>query len=395
MSTALSDFIKQTIHECGPVTFHWFMQQALYHPEWGYYTSGRARIGRSGDFYTNVSVGKLYGELMAKQFEEMWQRLGAPVEFTIIEEGAHDGQFAFDVLTCVQTTAPDFFKALRYVIIEPFAANQERQRERLGMLSDTNLGWFQNHEALQNAALDGVHFSNELIDAFPVHLVQCAHNRWLEMHVDWEQDQFVLKPEKLSSARLEKHLQDAVPLPPISAQPYQTEVNLEALDWIQNVAKILRRGFVLAVDYGYPNALYYCPERREGTLMSYLQHTRNSNPLASVGNADITTHVEFTSLAQAALQVGFTFSGFCDQHHFLVGIGESFLKSIEATLASNPTADFTQIIRTYKSLMHPSTMGMAFQFMGFQKEVPQDNLNDSLAGFRYSANPYQTLGLVE
>src|SRR5215470_3565303 len=121
-------FIRGEIERQGPQSFAWFMQQALYHPEHGYYSSGRCAIGRTGDYFTNVSVGPLFGQLLAVQFFEIWERLGEMNEFVIVEQGAHDGEFARDVLDVVQKRRPKFFEALRYRILEPFPILKERQR---------------------------------------------------------------------------------------------------------------------------------------------------------------------------------------------------------------------------------------------------------------------------
>src|SRR5205823_13005730 len=134
---ALIEFIRREIKEYGPVSFAWFMQQALYHSEHGYYSSGRCIIGRKGDYFTNVSVGPFFGQLLSAQFVEIWESLGKPGRhgdidnFTIVEQAAHDGQFAYDVLEAVQKRAPEFFAALRYRIVEPFRILQERQQRTL------------------------------------------------------------------------------------------------------------------------------------------------------------------------------------------------------------------------------------------------------------------------
>src|SRR4051812_463082 len=125
----LVEFIRGEIRRDGPVTFAWFMEQALYHPQFGYYSSGRCQIGRKGDYFTNVSVGPLFGRILAAQFVEMWRVLGRPERFTIVEQGAHNGDFAQDVLKVVREAEPDFFKALRYCIVEPFPVLRLRQEE--------------------------------------------------------------------------------------------------------------------------------------------------------------------------------------------------------------------------------------------------------------------------
>src|SRR5215510_4922895 len=171
-------FIRAEIERQGPQSFAWFMQQALYHPEHGYYSSGRCAIGRKGDYFTNVSVGPLFGRLLALQFSEIWERLGKINGFVLFEQGAHDGQFARDVLEFVQSRVPEFFAALRYRIVEPFLCLQERQRGTLEAFGDKT-EWC---DSLQ--PFTGVHFSNELLDAMPVRLISNGKEKFVGLNGD-------------------------------------------------------------------------------------------------------------------------------------------------------------------------------------------------------------------
>src|SRR5207302_608025 len=166
------------------------MQQALYHPQHGYYSSGRCTIGRAGDYFTNVSIGPVFGHLLAAQFLQIWEQLNKVDHFTIVEQGAHDGQFARDVLEFVQKRAPAFFAALRYQIVEPFPYLQERQRQTLEAFHH-KVEW---EEALQTFV--GVHFSNELLDAMPVRLI----THWGERLVGLDGDKFVFVERPVQKA---------------------------------------------------------------------------------------------------------------------------------------------------------------------------------------------------
>src|SRR4029453_15373573 len=156
MNTGNADLIRSIraqIEKHGPVSFAWFMQQALYQPELGYYSSGRCAIGRKGDYFTNVSVGPLFGQLLALQFFEIWERLGKMNDLVIVEQGAHDGQFALDVLEFLQKSLPEFFDALRYRILEPFPILEEQQRRMLEPFGD-KIEWRESLEPFT-----GFHFS--------------------------------------------------------------------------------------------------------------------------------------------------------------------------------------------------------------------------------------------
>ncbi|MDQ6859677.1 MAG: SAM-dependent methyltransferase, partial [Verrucomicrobiota bacterium] len=276
-----------------------FMEQALYHPAHGYYSSGRARIGRGGDYFTSVSVGPLFGRMMAAQFAEIRERLGSPDDFTIVEQGAHRGEFARDVLQ-------HFDGGVRYVIVELFPALREEQRRTL---RGFDVEWCGEIPPFR-----GVHFSNELIDSMPVHLVQWTGSEWLERHLD---ENLIFVDLPIANPQLvERVAQIPLPLP----SGYETEVNLAALEWIETLALKLEQGFIIAADYGFPRDEYYALHRTRGTLQSYVNHKLLEDPLANVGEADLTAHVEWTSLAERALECGMQLAGFMDQHHFLTGL---------------------------------------------------------------------------
>jgi SAM-dependent MidA family methyltransferase len=352
------------------------MDAALYHPEHGYYTSGRAGIGRGGDFFTSVSVGPLFGTLLARQFAEMWERLGEPREFSIVEQGAHRGEFARDVLTALRANSPACFAATRYQIIEPSDALRSAQHATLGEFA---AHWSPTLDALP--AFTGVHFSNELLDAFPVHAVAWDGSVWREIHVVLDGGRFVFTDLPVTSAPLRAALAQ---LPPVPAG-YRTEINLAALTWIDALATKLTRGFALVIDYGFPRADYYRPERTTGTLTGYARHRRVDDLLAAPGETDLTAHVDFTALAGRALAAGLRVGGFTDQHHFIVALGALHCP---ATIPDTPASQ--RELRAFKTLMHPQMMGRSFQVIGFEKSVASPI---PLTGFRFASAASKALGL--
>jgi len=355
---ALTEFIRQTIRERGPVSFAWFMEQALYHPEFGYYSSGRCAIGRLGDYFTNVSVGPLFGRMLAAQFAEMWELLGRPNDFAIVEQGAHHGEFAHDVLTAMQ----DLPAPLRYCIIEPFPVLETRQREKLSGFGD-KISWRKSVSDLEPFA--GVHFSNELIDSMPVRLIRRENGGdWRERFVADSGDGFAFVTMPIADAVLRSRLQK---IPRNDNGIYETEVNLAALKWIEEIANKLTRGFVLAVDYGYPRLDFYAAERTTGTLQSFAKHRRVSSPLEGVGHVDITAHVDWTSIAEGAEQAGLNLTGITDQHHFITGL-----------LAKYSPGENER--RALQTLLHPEFLGTRFQYLGLSKDLPPV----VLSGFRFA-----------
>lgn len=367
-ATPLATLLAAEIARRGPIPFAEFMAQALYHPEHGYYSSGRAHIGREGDFFTNVSVGALFGRLLARQFAEMWERLGRPHRFTLVEQGAHRGDFAHDALEGLRELAPECFRATQYCIVEPAPRLRAMQEERLARLA-TKIQWF---PALGDVELfEGVHFSNELLDAFPVHVVRWDGIEWLERRVITEGEGFAWIDGPLSRPELRARLALLPPVPP----GYQTEINLGALEWIDVLAGRLARGYVLAIDYGFPREEYYRPERTAGTLSAYAGHRREPDPLARPGDIDLTAHVEFTSVIERAAERGLRLAGFCDQHHFMVGLGALHFPDDPA-----PGAERQREIRAFQTLMHPALMGRSFRVLALAKNAPASGLSGLASG---------------
>ncbi len=348
------------------------MACALYDPAHGFYGAGRARVGRRGDFFTNVSVGPLFGRLLARQFAEMWRRLGEPAKFAIVEQGGHHGDFAADVLAALRDWAPGCWAATTYWLVEPLTALRAVQGKKLTVWADEKVRWAESLATLPR--FTGVHFSNELPDAFPVHRVVRRGGEWRERAVDWQNDRFVFVDAPLSTEALTTALALLPALPP----DYETEINLAAPAWIAEVAARLERGFLLAIDYGFSRAEYYRPERTTGTLSAYAGHQREADPLARPGEIDLTAHVDFTSLAEAAVQAGLEIAGFTDQHHFMVGLGQlHFTEEI-----AEP-----QDMRAYKTLMHPNLMGRSFHALGLAQGIGESRLS----GFRFAPDARRAL----
>ena len=372
MQTELVQFIRETIRARGPQSFAWFMQQALYRPEHGYYSSGRCAIGRRGDYFTNVSVGPVFGQLLAAQFAEIWEHLGKINNFVIVEQGAHHGEFARDVLESARKSRPDFFAALRYQIIEPYPVLQDRQSETLAGFKG-KIEWRESIDALEPFV--GVHFSNELLDAAPVHLIVSVKTKtgstdWLENFVTLNDDEFAFLHQPIDNRKLRDHLQK-LPACPAS---YETEMNLASLDWIENVSRKLARGYVIIVDYGYPRDEFYAPHRSAGTLQVRAQHRLLASPFEQIGHADITAHVDWTSIAERAAACGLQVKGSTDQHHFITGIFSELGRDSLWQDVDSKTK------RGLQTLLHPEMLGRSLQVLALAKNV---DLAPPLAGFKF------------
>jgi len=371
--TTLEEIIRAEIRAAGPMRFDRFMEMALYKPGTGYYAKvgGPSPIGRSGDFFTSVSVGPLFGSLLARQFFQMWQVLGKPNLFWIMEQGAHDGQLACDILDWCRTETPEFFEAIHYAIVQSSGAASMHQKCAPEAALLSRITWFENLSALAAEKPVGVFFSNELVDAFPVRSITYRSGQWLEQYVAIDNESFRWVDRTIDDAVLIAAIK-ALPLPTIEG--YVTEINLRARDWIAEVGRALHRGYVLTIDYGHPASLYYAPHRSHGTLTAFVKHHGVDDVLAEPGMRDITAHVDFTALHQAGARAGLATLGFLDQQHFLMGVAHDELSG-----AGGPQVGIQKNLGAWNTLTHPEHLGADFFALLQAKNAPTN-----LDGLRFA-----------
>ncbi|MBF2029332.1 MAG: class I SAM-dependent methyltransferase [Oscillatoriales cyanobacterium C42_A2020_001] len=366
------------------------MEWVLYHPQHGYYASGPSKIGATGDFFTSPHLGADFGELLAKQFVQMWYLLHQPDRFTLVEMGAGQGLLAGDILRYLQHQYSDLFACLDYIIIERAQALIDEQQQRLQPFAEAglSLSW-RTLEGLPPESVTGCFFSNELVDALPVHQVIWQDGKLQEIYValaegDRPSLNFVEVIDELSTPDLASYF-DLVGIDltaPRYPDGYRTEVNLAALDWIANVAKRLRQGYVLTIDYGYPSDRYYHPVRSQGTLQCYYRHSYHSNPYLHIGQQDITAHIDFTALTKYGEQWGLNPVGFTKQGLFLMALG---LGDRLATLSQSTATDANTIQTVLRrrdalqTLIDPTGLGN-FGVLIQSKGVEQNEMLDGLRG---------------
>ena len=366
---SLSEEIRNLIINKGRITFEQFMDTALYHPEYGYYTSKKARIGKDGDYYTSSDVHRAFGVCIMRQIEEMNVILNhSPLN--VVEVGAGKGLLCADILLSAREKSPTLFKEIRYFIVEKspeFIERQKRHIEELGLMD--KVSWVPEiKEALSGNI--GIVLSNELIDAFPVHKVIYSNGRWNEIYVTLENGILTEKEDSISDQRLADFLTG---LEGSFDDRYTTEVNLKAIDWIKGVGNSLQKGFVITIDYGYPRKELYSVERNRGTLMCYFRHQASEDPYLNIGEQDITTHIDFTSLAEAGKAAGLEVAGFTDQSYFLMGSGiEEEFQQLEDLNAKNIGAFKNNV--TLKKLLIPGGMGSTFKVLIQQKGMERPRL---------------------
>lgn len=354
--TPLATLLAEQIHQNGPVPFSSFMAAALYHPAHGYYCRGEARTGRKGDFFTSVSVGPVFGRIMGSEFCAAWERLGRPPEFTVIEAGANDGQFACDVLSWARSARPDFFEALRYQIDEHLPAMEDIQRRTLAEFAGCV-----THDQLAPVE-HGFYFANELLDAIPVRRVQFSQGKWHELLVAWDASRgfhWVLQePEDTALKRRLEWLGEAFP------EGYTTEIAPAVASQIRLAAARLKKGYVVFADYGYAAPDYYAPHRTAGTLRCYRSHRAHEDPFDAIGETDLTAHADFSLAAVTAAQAGCHVAGFVDQSRYLTAAATDLLKTMEAEQTSSAAWH-----RQFQTLTHPAHLGSRFHFLVLAKNV--------------------------
>jgi SAM-dependent MidA family methyltransferase len=385
---ALRDLIAQKIAETPEqrITFAEYMEWVLYHPQHGYYTTDQVKIGAEGDFVTSPHLGADFGELLAEQFVEMWQMLGHPKPFTLVEMGAGQGLIVQDVLRYLHRHHFECFEALHYLIVEKSSALVAEQQQRLAKLSQSwgNLYW-QTLDEMPPESVVGCCFSNELVDALPVHQLVIEAGQLREVYVTVEQTgNFTEVTGELSTPKLASYFDWVGVKLPSEAYPngYRTEVNLAAVDWMGAIATRLQRGYLLTIDYGYPARRYYQPSRAQGTLQCYYQHAHHSNPYTNIGRQDLTAHVDFTALERQGELSGLQTVGFTQQGLFLMALG---LGDRLSTLSS-PTSDLSlqatlQRREALHSLMNPMGLGN-FGVLIQSKGLSEEERGRSLKGLR-------------
>ncbi len=368
-TTSLDGRIFQQIadHPAKSISFALFMELALYEPELGYYSDPARKVGRKGgDFYTSVSVGDTFGRLLAMAAAQCWRDLDRPESFSLIEQGAHDGQLALDILGGVDELDRDFATAVRYTVIEPRQAQRELLARRF---SETAREVEIVAEASKTQAA-GIFVCNELVDALPVHRVRWSGEQWCELRVAvGEGGDFEWVEAPIGN---NMPLADEVARIDVGdfADGYTTEINLAAQSWMAGVSELFTQGQGRwwIIDYGHSDEEFFAAHRREGTLRCYREHRATDDPFAGVGETDITAHVNFSRLAEWAGECGLgatAAQGTVDQHDFLTRVAVDWLKALErGTADGTPMSATDQArVRQFQTLTHPGMMGRVFKFL--------------------------------
>lgn len=362
--TPLFHLVFQRISESpeGSVPFSAWMDLALYHPEWGYYSRrgadpGFREVGRRGDFYTSVSVGETFGLLLAHRIARIWETdFGRALPFVLVEQGGHDGRLARDILAGLREIGTPLLEGLEYRLVEPRPALREALEAGLANDPVERLRIVDSLEAARAQA--GLFLCNELLDAFPVDLLVFTDSAWHERRVGWDTESsrpaWVTGPLRSEWSEFTESLGTEFP------EGYVTEICPAVDAWMKDAARLFDRGLWWIIDYGHERADYYLPQRSTGTLRCYRGHRAGEDPFAHPGDQDITAHVDFTRVEVAAGREGLTRRLFTDQHHFLIEAARTWLLSLEGNTPDPATA---KRLRQFQNLTHPAMMGQQFKVM--------------------------------
>jgi SAM-dependent MidA family methyltransferase len=321
----------------GPLGFDAFMAAALYDPQAGYYASQARQVGRAGDFFTSVSAGPLFGQLLARHLDRVWREWGRPEAWRIVEVGAHDGQLAADILAALPVLDGALAHATRYCVVEPQAQLAAAQRARLGERVEIHA------DAGELSPAPTVVLGNEVLDALPCRVVESTADGWVELGVDEHFDWVSLG----AAGAL------AVDLPRRPAG-YRTEVRPAISGFIQGLTDCLAPGRMLWIDYGYERDDYYAEGRHRGTLRTFSRHRAGDDPLSEPGRCDISAHVDFTALREATEAAGGEVLRFENQGRFLTELARPWLLEMEGR------TDAAKALRNFQTLTHPAQLGSRF-----------------------------------
>lgn len=376
--SALTDRLRERIRFAGPITFYEWMKAALYDPEQGYYCrADRERWGREGDYRTSPERSLLFGATFARYFARLYKDLGSPRGWTIVEVGAGAGHFAEAMLETLQQRFPEVFSATRYFIDEASAESRSRAQHRLA-----RFGTQVQFQSLVELDLlePGLIFSNELLDAFPVNRVILQADKLREFYVGVnEGGSFEWIIGEPSTERLSGHFASLG----IELEEGQiAEANLEIEDLIESSSQKIRSGYLIAVDYGAEASVLYSPsEHSEGTLRAFHQHQIASNVLASPGEQDITSSVNWTLVKMIGANSGFEVVAFERQDRFLLDAG--LLDEMELRMGETLRESEKLRLRTSaREMILPGGLAQSFQVLVMKRNTACKKLPLLHAGTR-------------
>ena len=361
LSAALASLIHGEIAAAdGSLPFSRFMELCLYAPGMGYYSAGRRKFGPGGDFVTAPEISPLFGRALARACAPLLASLGAGAE--ILEFGAGSGQLAIDLLgeLALLDCLPE-----RYLILERSADLRLRQQEAIGKHLPQLLERVVWIDSLPVSGFRGVMLANEVLDAMAVERFRWDGERAALFHVCSEADNFAWQLQTGDSTETSTRLTDCLSGLDL-AVGYESEINTSLQPWLQAVSDSLQQGLVLLIDYGYPQHEYFHPQRSSGTLMCHYRQHVHADPLILPGLQDITAHVDFTAVAEAALAADLEVTGYTTQTYFLLDCG---LEELLQQCGPTESVAYLKAAQQAKTLLLPGEMGERFKCIGLTRGV--------------------------
>jgi len=379
LSQKLREKISLAIMENGgSIGFEQYMQMALYEPALGYYSAGSSKFGEQGDFVTAPEISPIFSRCLAKQCQQVLSEISSGC---ILELGPGTGVMAIDILRELErnNVLPGI-----YYMLEPSADLRQRQQQNVKNEIphlEERIIWL---EHLPEKKIEGVILANEVIDAMPVkrivfdheieeYAVTCVAESGDKTRFQWIKKEFDQKSMNFVQELLDT-LKESLPT------PYTTEINFYIKPWLNSLNDILNKGLILISDYGYPRQEFFHPQRHAGTLICHYRHHAHDDPFLYPGLQDITASVDFTAVAEAAVDIGLHVSGFATQAHFLIACGlDEFVSDYEADDVSKRV----EITHQVSKLTMPGEMGEKFKFIGLTKKLETKALDIQLIGFNF------------
>lgn len=358
---ALSEIIKAEIRKKGRLTFAEFMDLALYHPELGYYTSGEARIGKHGDYYTSPSVDPTFGEVLAGFISKSARIIGEE-RFRIIEFGGGEGALASDILTSLERHHPEFYDKVVYLIIEKRDTSPPETDNPL-VKHGAKIRFATRAADIDPGGEYGVVLSNELIDALPFHRIAFSGGSMKEIFVTLRNGEFTETYDEPSTKELKEYF-DGYGISFLEGQ--EAEVNLNAAEWITEAGRMLKKGLILTIDYGFLAPALYSPERMKGTYKCMYMHNLHDAPYINIGRQDITAHVDFSNLIRSGEALGMRTVKYTTQGQFLIDWGVLYIMERESGNTDAPGHGRNMAI---KNLFLPGSMGSSFKVLLQTKNI--------------------------
>ncbi|MCL4243874.1 MAG: SAM-dependent methyltransferase [Candidatus Dadabacteria bacterium] len=373
--SALTEIIKQEIADKGPMTFERFVELALYHPDYGYYTSGATRIGKERDYYTSPCVHPAFGETVSRFLVKAAAALGGE-RFTVVEPGAGRGLLASDILGSLRRHAPDIYGRTSYVVIERSAAMMREAEALLGEHGGRVI-YAESLDALGAESVTGVVLSNELMDALPFRRARFTGGRLREIMVALEDGRLAETTSERPAAEIEEYFawkDDFV-------EGQEVETNIRSAEYVKDIARVIKKGFALTIDYGYLREELYGPDRMKGTYKCIYRHTASEEPYARIGEQDITAHVDFSLLIRSGEEAGLREVRYTTQGQFLIDWGVLEILEREGSARKERGLREVKALSAIKSLFLPGSMGHSFRAL-----LQAKGLGRELEGF-YPESP--------